>query len=68
MPSDDVPESPTSFVAMTLAKTDSPEVRENGDASRVVIGIAQLGFAIPESDPPSQLTKSRAHKLSDFFK
>lgn len=67
MPSGEVPESPTSLVAMTLAFTESPVSSENGPAYKVVIGIAQLGFAIPAFDPPSQLTNSSAQVLSFFW-
>jgi len=52
---------------MTLAFTESPVKRENGAAFRVVIGIAQLGLAMPALDPPSQLTRSRAQVLSFFW-
>jgi hypothetical protein len=57
-PALDTPESPLTFVAITVTNTPSPREREYGEASSTLSGIVHYVAAMIELSVPSQFVES----------
>lgn len=58
MPSADEIESPTTFIATTLAKIEAPQFKLKGAAVSVAMGIEQVVVSLITEFDPSQFVRS----------